>query len=496
MKISKLVLLGILSIFLTLNSTMGLLAQGIDSVSVERLKSFVNTLASDEYEGRLVGTKGNDLASEFIINQLKRINVKPINNSYTQNFEFTTGIQYGKGCNVTFTKLVEREGLPVDMWRKSDKKWTLGTEWLPMSFSDNATVSGELAFVGYGITATDNSYDDYAGLDVKGRVVIVLTDSAIESPRDKFFGQYADLKYKAENAKKHGAVGVIFIKALSDSANTFYPQNPEEMINKPGIVVIQATRTDIAQFFARNQMLYPSELEINAKKKPKSFLIPYSSVSISVDISPEVKTIHNIVGVIEGTEKKDNYILVSSNFDYLGRELKIPKYRKLPAQLLKGADDNASGVAVAMELACRLSANPLPYSVIFVFFNAKEKNNFGSDFFINHPVIPFNQIQLCLNLNMLGRLRTNKISIYGTNKLPEIKEIFSKFSIPEGLNPQFFDEFGISGDDKVLSRSIPVVTLSTGTTEDHRKYTDLPDKINYEGMYKITNFIISFLKGK
>jgi len=274
------------------------------------------------------------------------------------------------------------------MWQSIPKNWNVNIVFQPLAISENGTVTGEVAFVRYGITSKDIAYDDYEGIDVKGKIVIVLSDSAEGQPKDERFIPYSKLSYKAMNAREHGAIGVIFVKVQSDSANTFYPLKVSSMAKKSGIVTIQASRTEIAKFFPSSANLYPVELEMQRTKKPKSFIIPNTTVSITVDLETEKIDVPNIVGLIQGTDPvlSNEYIVIGAHFDHLGWGTENSLYRGKVPQIHNGADDNASGTSAILYLAEKLAKAPLRRSVIVIAFNGEEEGLLGSSYYVKNPI--------------------------------------------------------------------------------------------------------------
>ena len=261
-----------------------------DSPMVKMLKEHVIYLASDKLQGRLLGTEGNLLAEDYIVKNFELYGLQPVNASFKQTFDYVAGINPKPVCNTTFHVVIPKPGIPKELLRKRNKKWVIEKHWRPMRFSANGTITdAELVFVGYGVTATEISYDDYAGVDVKGKVVIVLADSAEGKPLDDFWKPYSELTYKAENAEKHGAAGIIYVKTLSDSSNTYYTGEVKVTDRKINIPAIQAKRSDIARMFSKKQPLLKLENNLNATKKPQSMVLPNKSISMVTDIETKIE---------------------------------------------------------------------------------------------------------------------------------------------------------------------------------------------------------------
>ena len=456
--------------------------------ATDNVKNIVQHLASDELEGRLAGTVGNEKAASFIIEQFKEISLLPLNGSYRQDFQITYRKKLSGKSNVNITKIIKRPGLPPDMWLKAKKKWTAGKEFLPVGISSDSTASGELAFVGYGISVPDLGYDDYTGIDVKGKIVIIISDSADGQPLDKRFINYTTLRYKVENAKRHGAIGIVFVKRLSDSANTFYRFKIGGVSSGCGLPAIQVKRTEIAKYFPKKNKLYPVETRLMKTMQPQSFILPDVSMEINVTLDVEKVTIPNVYAMLKGREKPDEYIVVGAHFDHLGHgEIQI-KHRSRYVKIYNGADDNASGVAAILELARKFKINPLRHSILFVSFNGEEMGLLGSDYFVNNPPVQIDKIKSMFNFDMVGRLQ-DKIIVFGTGSSHTLNAIVRQ--VAEADSTDYVtnnDGYGPSDHASFISKEIPALFFFTGTHDDYNTPQDDWNRINYKGLLKVVDF--------
>lgn len=483
--------------FLILVTSISVFSQKATSPEALKVAEYVRFLASDELEGRFPGSDGNFQAANFIEDKFSRFGLKPFNGSYRQNFPFPKRYIISKKTSVVWNKLIEKPGLPKEMWKLIQKPWVLGKDFQPLAISDNGTVTGELAFVGYGITATDIDYDDYEGIDVTGKIVIILIDSAEGQPKDERFIPYSKISYKAMNAREHGAIGIIFVKVQTDSANVFYPLRISSMIKNSGIVAVQASRTELAKFFPPNANLYPVELEIQKTKKPKSFFIPNTSVTITVELNKEDVDIPNVVGFIPGTDPtlSGEYIVIGAHFDHLGWGTENSLYRGKIPLIHNGADDNASGISAILYLAEKLSQNPLRRSIIFVAFNAEEEGLLGSSYFIKNPPVSLEKIVLMVNFDMVGRLRDNKLNIFGTGSSTTFDKVVDSIAVIDGLVLTKGSEgYGPSDHSSFYGAKIPVLFLFTGAHSDYHLPTDDFEKINCDGIIKVAEYSYKILQ--
>jgi hypothetical protein len=463
---------------------------------IDKMKVNLQYLSSDQLEGRLPATDGNIKAGEYILAKFKEYGLSGINGNFEQSFYIPNTLKPTDKNEVSLTKIIEKPGLPKEMWTKAVKKWTLGSEYFPISLSKNGTATGEIAFVGYGISAKELNYDDYEGIDVKGKIVIILSDSADGKPLDQRFTSYSTLKYKVSNAFDHGAVGIIFIKRLSDSANTFYPLKIARFGGKADLVAVQANRTEIAKYFPKEKNLYPSEMKLMETKKPQSFILPNCSVTITTELITEDAAVKNIFGFVKGTDSKleQEYIVVGAHYDHIGWGAFNSSHKGKPA-IHNGADDNSSGVTAMLELARIIAANPLKRSVIFTAFNCEEMGLLGSDFFVKNPPVDLSRIVTMVNLDMVGRMTNNQLTVFGTGSSDSFDAIVDATAIADSITvTKNSDGYGPSDQSSFDNIRIPVLFMFTGTHLDYHSPADDYEKINFNGLAKVVYFTDDILR--
>jgi aminopeptidase YwaD len=484
-----LVFLAIFSIFSHLFGSAELYSQEPDEdLDVSELQKTMQLLESQDYLNRYPGSNGNELTETFLLEKIQSLNLKPFNGVIKQDFNITIGLELKDNNLMELTKLVERPGLPKERWGKATKTWSPGNEYLPISFSSNGTVEGEMAFVGYGITAPELNYDDYAGIDVKDKIVIVLSDSADGRPLREEFLPYGWLSYKAKNAKEHGAIGVIFLKTLSDSANTFYPLDPESRTEDIGIIAVQANRTEMAKYFPRHANLYPMETELQKTEKPNSFELTNSMVKITVDIGVEQKTIANIMGVVPGTDesKKGEYILITSNFDNRGPAARTEEYKRHFPDVFN--DEKSTGFAGMLELMRSINESPLSRPVVFIGFNAKTFDFAGAEYFLNNPPVPLTNIFCMINLDKLDKMKRNKAVLLGETTSDIFPTIINEAATELGLSSEEPNQKAKGDYTSFYYKGIPFIRISSGYEFNLYNRRHESDDINFEGMAKLVRF--------
>lgn len=441
-------------------------------MSIEALQNHVKFLASEDLAGRGTGSEGNRKAAEYIAEYFEASGLQPIENSYYQEFTVTTGVMAGQNTNAKI--------------RSGDTKHQLktGEDFTPLSQSLTGAVSGPLVFAGYGISAPDKNFDDYQKIDVSDKVVIVLRETPdAENPHGDFaeFGRDSD---KIRIAREKGAAAIILVNAAHQddelmSLTVTYPQEYEK------IAVFSVTRAAIAPFFPENRALKDMEYAIGETKKSVSFALPNAGFEAMVELSFEQATSANVIGLVPGTDAalKDQYVVVGGHYDHLGMGGHGSRSDDDLPQIHFGADDNASGSAGVMAIAAQTAANPLPRPAIFMAFSGEELGLLGSTYFCDHPLVPLENIVAMINMDMIGRMTEQKVTISGTGTATIFDQLVDSIASKMNLTvSKSADGFGPSDHSAFYGRNIPVLAFFSGLHDDYHRPTDTWDKINFEGL--------------
>lgn len=453
-----------------------------NETALDRIRKDVSTLASEEFGGRFPGSSGGILAEDYIAAEFNNIGLKPFGSDFKHGFMFPEKISLGSENVVVMKTLIVRPGIPSEKLNTADIQWTVGEDWIPLSMSESGSVSGDLVFCGFGITAPEIDYDDYAGIDLAGKIPIVLTQTPDEDDPDSPFFKYYSIRSKIENAKAHGATGIIFVKKQHDSSDVLDPILPRDWRPNAGIVAIQANRTSISKFFPRRYSIFPTENQIVETKKPMSFDIPNVSTEITVDLQVTETAVSNIVGYVKGTDPDlgDDFLLISANFDHLGYDdvLKNRVYFARVEKMHPGANDNASGVAAMLELARSINSFTPPISVVFVAFNAEEFGNLGSEAFVENPPIDLDKIRAHIQLKAVGALGPLYVKPWDS-------------AIPSYANfNQSPDQVYFRGAYQSFAKKGVPSLLIFGDEPDYRfSPDDTVDKINFKHLNEATDAI-------
>jgi hypothetical protein len=437
----------------------------------------IKFLASPEMRGRATGSPELERAAAFLEHHYRQLGVKPVGDSYLQPFPVTTDAALGKGNRFQFTENGRATAL-----RFPD-------DFVPFNFSQTGPVTGAVVFAGYGITAPEYGYDDYAGLDVKGKIVLVMRHEPQESdPKSVFEGktltQHAQFASKATNAKMHGASGVILV---ADRAN--HPGEPDEL-EKFGVTAgptnaripfVEVKEARIDKWFSDSgKSLEKIQSAIDKDLKPQSFAFPDTiRVDANLDVERAVKTVHNVAALLPG--QTDEYVIIGAHYDHLGLG---GQYSLAPSQtgtIHPGADDNASGTAGIMELARYFAKEPRQKrGILFLNFAGEEQGLLGSAYYADHPLLPLSGAVAMINLDMIGRMRDNKLYIGGSASGSNLKPMLEKVIATSGLNVDYSGgtSEGSSDHTSFTSHQVPALFFFSGLHADYHKPSDTWDKID------------------
>jgi hypothetical protein len=449
-------------------------------ITVEDLQKHLSYIASDKLEGRRAGTKGAELAGDYIARQFKRFALEPVGDdgTYFQRFDFIADVKIKESSSASII---------IDDRRVSLE---LGKDFLPFAFSGNGSISGEVVFVGYGITA-DSGYDDYKDIDVDGKVVIILKGIPDDDPHSKF-GRYMSLRYKTSNAQSRRVGAIIFVNPPSED-DEFERFTYDYSFGTAGVPIIQVKRKFIEDIFRAKGLEFDSEVErIISKKSPNSMELDGIIIEINVELEFIKKEIANIVGFVKPDSwRGGEIIIIGAHYDHLGwggQGSLVPD----TVAIHNGADDNGSGTAGLLELAEIFShrRDRLNRGILFIAFTAEEEGTLGSAYYVRNPIFPLDKTIAMINMDMIGRMVDNKLTIYGVGTSPVWSDLI------ERLNKEFNfklnlikDGYGPSDHAQFYLKNIPVLHFFTGIHSDYHRPSDDYDKINYLGQRRVLEFI-------
>jgi aminopeptidase YwaD len=454
-------------------------------ITAQEVQYHINFLASDDLKGRLSGSKEIYKAAQYIKEEFESYNLKPLfGDSYFQEYNFISDVKLTKNNSLTFIINGDKQELK------------LYKEFIPTTFSGKNSLSAELVFAGYGISAPKLDYDDYANIDVNGKVVIVMRSTPeYDKPRSDF-DKFSSLRIKANLAKEKGALGIIFVNGYLpiDTADNLVKFKYDRAAGEKDFPVVQVKRSIIDQLFAEQKIDFAEyQAKMKESKKPASFTMKDAEVDIATEIE-EIKSLdRNVAGYIEGTDPilKNEYIVIGAHYDHLGMGVEGSLYKGTDPQVHHGADDNASGTAGVMELAEKFASikGNLKRSMIFITFSGEELGLIGSNYFVNNLPIPAEKIDAMINLDMIGRLKDAALTVYGTGTSSNWKEILNKKN-KYRFHLAFNDEgFGPSDHASFYGKGIPVLFFFTGVHAEYHRPSDEAKLINSMGEDTVLHYV-------
>ncbi len=442
-------------------------------------------LASDELKGRGTGTEELDQAAEYIAKYFHKLGLIPLGTkNYYQPFNVVTDLELQK--NNTLDILVNNELM----------KFELKKDYQPTGFSSNGAVEGKLVFAGYGIEAEDIGYNDYKDIDVKDKIVLIMRYSPEGEKSDSKFGMKVQSNFKVSVAKNKGARAVILFTGPNTMENDkLISLVPDPAGNSSGIPVISITTQKANEIFEKAGMnLLSIQKAIDSTQLSNSFYLENAIAKLSVDLKPIVRETRNIIAYLEGndSELKKEVIVIGAHYDHLGMGQRGSLSTSKEPEVHNGADDNGSGTSGLLELAEFFVSNKkkLKRSILFIAFSAEELGLIGSKYFVENPTIPLKNIVAMINMDMIGRLTDDKLTVYGAGTSPKWKPLLNNLNADSSFKFNFIDGgFGPSDHSSFYSKNIPVLFFFTGTHQDYHKPSDDFDKINYIGMEKVLSLI-------
>jgi hypothetical protein len=448
----------------------------------------VKYLASDSLKGRGTGTPELEKAARYIAEQFEQLGLAKPGGSYLQPFSVTTNARLGKRNRLELTGGGKSERLDAEK------------KFLPFNFSSSGEFSGELVFAGYGITAKEYNYDDYEGLDVKGKFVILLRHEPQEYDEKSVFAgrvytEHAQFFSKAVNAKLHGARGVVLI---NDIGNHSGDSDELELFAKTvgprdaGIPFVQVKAAEVDKLVGRSgRTIVQIQAEIDKELKPQSFaLAAGSSVRMNVDIARDQRTVHNVLGYLAGST--DEYIVIGAHYDHLGLGEQFSMAPSMAGKPHPGADDNASGTSGVLELARYFVSQPQPKrGILFMAFAGEELGLLGSSYYVNNPALPIEKAVAMINMDMIGRIREGKVYLGGLGTGTTFQALVEEVAKKSQLKFEFSDQTGYGSSDHTsfTTKQVPVLFFFSGLHGDYHKPSDTWDKIDPAQATQLLNSI-------
>ncbi len=521
-----------------------------------RLEQDMSYLASDELRGRDIGSEGIELAAQYIAEAFAEagLETRLFNDTPFQTFKIPLGVSLGdKESNwLEITTALPRKTAVTTTHQ-------LGESFRPLGIGDSATTSGRLAFVGYGITAPDKAYDDYAGLNTEGLVVMMIRKEPSGPEADKRFEgskntRHAYFETKIKNAADHGAVAVLLINDEESIAQMTqsvdrqiasettrlerldrqYSELPAEATNirqrqaarrqevvsmienlqrqrsvaaqgvmevgeaggkavVKGLPVVSVSWSLASELLSdtMGKSLEQIKRGIDQGVSPQSAVLD-ATVNLQTSLSPAEAPSSNVLGVLPGRGNlAEETVIIGAHYDHVDMG-GVGSLAPGTVAIHNGADDNASGTAVLLSsvhaIGSMLAEQADHRRVLFIAFTGEERGLLGSAHYVRQPRFSLENTVAMINLDMVGRLRNNDLTVYGTGTAAGFEELveraneqtaFSLFKVTSGYGPSDHQSF--------YTRKIPVLFFFTGLHSDYHRPSDTIEKINLNGMARITD---------
>jgi hypothetical protein len=528
-------------------------ALGEDGISVgkTRFESALRYLASDELEGRGVGTAGIAKAADFLLKEYLELGL----HAEKQSFEVVTNAELGppESNQLVFHGPPGDDGTP----RKLDVE--LSKDFSPLAIGGTGVLDTELVFAGYGITAKDEQFDEYASVDVTGKVVVLIRKEPQQDEEDSVFSgkqssRYAYFSTKVANAYEHGAAAVILVndaygvtqsretarkrwleslEKLAELRDSFPAENADaearekyreeadrvleqlQSLNErlagdfDDVLPLEGAGTESSHknlpvVFARRAVideivqsvggkdLATIEREIDDELVPQSFSLEGWKAVGQIRVDHRKAMVDNVVAVLEGSGSlADETIVIGAHYDHLGMggAGSLAPWTKA---IHNGADDNASGTVALLAVAQHFAtADKKPARrLVFIAFAGEERGLLGSAHYVKNPCFPLEKTVAMLNMDMVGRLTDNKLIVHGTGTATEfdgmINQLNEEHSFEITKEP---GGFGPSDHASFYGKEIPVLHFFTGTHRDYHRPSDDVEKINFDGILRVTEFV-------
>ncbi|MFC2090567.1 M20/M25/M40 family metallo-hydrolase [Bacteroidota bacterium] len=497
--------------------------KAVESITVDDLKMHLEFIASDELEGRETGEPGLNIAARYLAAQAAHVGLTPMNGDegYLQHYIIE---QKSYDLETSGIRIVSKDG---DVRTNHEPFYAI-----PGVNKDTVKISGEVVFAGYGIKDDGNEYNDFAEIDMSGKIVLIMNRGPMNE--DGTEGQFGD-KYlgmqsigsKMQELMKYQPKtillvmdpksGMLSLEDLRPGISNYLSRSrsmkkegadPFEGARPPSMFIIHRTVADDL-LNGTGKTLEELQRMIDQSLEPQSFLIGNKTIDICLVTKREDLSVPNVFGMLEGSdpELKDEIVIFMAHFDHVGKDASGGIYN--------GADDNGTGTVALIEIAEAFVNNKKPpkRSIGFLWVSAEEIGLFGSSYFADHPLVSLEQIAAAINMDMIGRTVSEEDIANGRKGMTivgrdSVKVIGGKQStVLMEINEKTLDEMGLHANytyndinhpDRYFYRSdhinfarkdIPVLFYSTGTHSDYHEQSDEISKIDFEKFQHMTRFI-------
>jgi hypothetical protein len=497
------------------------IATGLEDIQAAKLRADLTFLSSDALEGRMSLERGSEVAIQWIASEFSKAGLKPaFGESFLQPVPL---VEYKMDRENTSLKL-----------RMHGAEQTLHAPDATGNYPNDGVYKGRVVFAGFGITAPELRYDDYAGIDARGKIVLVFNHEPQEDDANSIFNgkgntRYANARAKMMIAQRHGAVALLIAPDPNHKAgnqrgpldtggrggqNLRTPRPTQAIAEEDSIPVFNVSAGAAETLLAATGKK-PSDLQaaIDSTLKPQSAALGDAEAELRVATAQRKRQLsYNVAGIVEGSDPqlKNETVLFSGHYDHDGL--------RIDGGIYHGADDNGSGTIGVVALAHAFAKNPVKpkRSLIFIVFAAEERGLLGSYYYAAHPLRRLQTTRAQINFDMIGRDEkdsaqthglidiaadtSNEVNIVGTKYSPDYRKEVEQANEFVGLHLNYkWDDDTVlnvlfrSDQYPLLLHDIPAMWWFTGFHPDYHQVTDTVEKINFTKMEKILK--LAFISG-
>jgi Peptidase family M28/PA domain len=497
------------------------LETGLNTIQAAKLRADLTFLSSDALDGRMSLERGSEVAIQWIADEFAKSGLKPAaGDSFLQPVPL---VEYKMDRERSFLKL-----------RVHGEEQTFHAPDATVNYPNDGVYKGSVVFAGFGITAPELHYDDYAGLDARGKIVLIFNHEPQEDDENSIFNgkgntRYANARAKMMNAQRHGAIALMIapdpnhkpghergaLDAGGRGGNNLRTPRPTQAIADEASIPVFNVSAIVAEELLASTGKKPSELQstIDSTLKSVSSALGDSQAELHVATASRKRGLsYNVAGMVEGSDPtlRNETVLFSGHFDHDGV--------RIDGAIYHGADDNGSGTVGVVALANAFAKNPVKpkRTLLFIVFAAEERGLLGSYYYADHPLRALDTTRAQINFDMIGRDEkdsaqthglmdiapdtSNEVNIIGTKYSPDYRAAVEKDNEYVGLHLSYkWDEDTVlsvlfrSDQYPLLMHDIPAMWWFTGFHPDYHQVTDTADKINYAKMEKILK--LAYLTG-
>lgn len=488
----------------------------IGTITAAELKSLLGFFASDEMQGRNTNSPENRIAARYLAQQFEMLGLEPsgADGTYFQQVELVRA-RLGESNSLAIRNDSTAE--PVS--------GVVQTDFIPSTYSASTKAEGSLLFAGYGISAPELSYDDYAGIDATGKIVLVMSGRPGSAEGESPFAsaeasQYRRDLYKIKNAQDHGAAAVLIFYPdregdISRLASRSFPEDPERsrldlkvQLESVTIPAMTVSADFLTKTLAGTFDFQSDKKQIDEAMSPRSRVLEGASLSVEADVDYLETPVSNVVALIPGSDErlKDEVVVVGAHYDHVGAR---------GEHIYNGADDDGSGTVAILEIAEAFIESGIhpKRSVLFALWNAEERGLLGSRYYVESPVFPIERTKAMFQLDMIGRNQeipeggqaryggmekesadqnVNMVHMIGYSFSRDMEEIVETQNRQVGLELRRDMEnhklnlMRRSDHWPFLEKGVPSIFFTTGLHPDYHTPGDTPDKIDYGKLERVT----------